>query len=71
MNPELDNVLLTFIESIVSQVYSLEYFGHISHIEDIVRFGWSWQELFLNQEEKTDCCHCKGLGSVLDVFIEL
>jgi len=51
VNPEFYDILLAFIEPVVSQVNSLENLGHISHIENVMRLSRSRQKLFLNQEE--------------------
>lgn len=54
MSPQLNDVLLAFVEVLICKVYSLEYLGDVSHVEDVVRLGWSWQEVLLDDVEEVD-----------------
>jgi len=70
MCPEFEDVLFSLIEILIGLINSLEYFGNISHIEDIVTFGGGWQEILLNCIEEIDSRLCHIRGKVLDFVIE-
>lgn len=54
MTPKFNQVFFGILVRLVCHVESLEDFGDITHIENIVRFGWCRQELLLNSVEEMD-----------------
>lgn len=70
VRPQLDNVLLAFIEVLVSHVYSLEHLRNVSHVEDVVTLCWGRQEVLLNGIEQIDGCNSKWFTQVLDLLVK-
>ena len=54
MAPQLDNLLLLFVEVLVCHVQSLEHLGDITHVEDVVTLCGSWEELVLRLIEEVN-----------------
>jgi hypothetical protein len=55
MTPKLDDMLFSFIVCRTGLIETLEHFGCISHVEDVMTLGWGWEELFSHLIEKRNC----------------
>jgi hypothetical protein len=71
VTPQLNDVLLGVLVLLLSHVQALEDFRDVTHVEHVVRVGWSWQELLLNVVEECNSCNSKILALSLDVLREL
>lgn len=56
---------------LIEDIYSLNDLTDVTHIEDIVRFGWSRQEILRNCLVKVDSCDRESLSQWLDFIFKL
>ena len=69
--PELDDLLLRFVEVLVGHVQSLEHLGDITHVKAVMTLGRCGKELILRLVEEVNCRNSDWLNQTLDLFIEL
>lgn len=71
MNPQPEYSKFRVTIELIKNVDSLDDFADISHIEDIMWFGWSWQEIISNRVIKTDRSHCQRLRNLFNIIIKI
>ena len=70
VGPKFDHLFFAFVVIFFGFIHSLENLTDVSHIENIVRFGRSWQEVIRNLVVNVDGCLSKRLWLALDFFEE-
>jgi len=68
--PEFDDLLFAFIVVFLSLIHALEDFANVSHVKDVVRFGWRGQEVFDHLVVDVDCCLSEGFTLALHLLEE-
>lgn len=61
VGPKFDHLFFAFVVIFFGFIHSLENLTDVSHIENIVIFGRSWQEVIRNLVVNVDGCLSKRL----------
>jgi len=69
--PELDQVVLSVLVSLLCVVETLEDLRDVAHVEHVVGVSRRGQELLLNLVKELDSCDCERLTQGFDLFREV
>jgi hypothetical protein len=71
MDPQSEDSQLRVAVKLVENVNALNNLADVSHVEDVMRLGWSGQEIINNGVVNVYCCCCEGFRYLLDVVVEV